>query len=252
MICGAGEAGAGAACTSRRRVAGVVGQPQAGREPGAGLPAQGEAVGEQALREPQGPARPGRHHRGQAFRKNAARTRGRVAKQLAHLELEAHRVGAPGDIGEGAVIPTVDAGGRGLAERAGRLDRGGRHLEREGRRQIIKVPGLQGQGRGIGQKMGKQGEQGCGNESGVSSCQGIQRADRDGPWQAGVVRRDTRNGHCKSENRGVASDISPVTRLHDLQTPLQPRLHQKCGRAWRDYTPELARAQPSIRSSSLD
>ena len=164
------------------------------------------------MREPQGPAGPGSHHRRQAFRKNAARTGGRVAKPLAHLELDAHRVGAPGDIGEGAVIPTVDAGGRSLAVRAGHLDRGGRHLEREGRRQIIKVPGLEGQGRGIGQKMGKQGEQGCGNESGVSLCQGYTKG-RSGrsPRQAGVARRDTRNGHPKNENRGVAP-IFPLSR----------------------------------------
>ena len=47
----------------------------AGREPSACLATEGDAEGEQALGEPQGPSRPGRRHGGQAFRKNLARAR---------------------------------------------------------------------------------------------------------------------------------------------------------------------------------
>ena len=94
--------GAGAPCTSRNRVSGLVRQPQSAPEPCAHLPAEGHAAGAQALGEPQGPAGPGGRHRRETFRENLAGARGLVTKKLAHTEVQAHRIRSPWQIGQGA------------------------------------------------------------------------------------------------------------------------------------------------------
>src|SRR5437899_1831761 len=61
-----------------------------------------------ALGQPEGASSPGGRPRGQAFGKDAATAVAMAAKPLAHAELEAHAILRPGQVGEGALIMTVD------------------------------------------------------------------------------------------------------------------------------------------------
>ena len=150
--------GVGAACTSRSRVAGLVRSPSRCPSRAPSLPAEGQAAGAQALREPQGPAGPRRSHRGQAFRENLAGARGLVTKKLAHTEVQAHRIRSPWQIGQGAGIPAVHPGGGRMAEGAADTGAGRGHLERELRGRLIEVPPLQGHGHPIRYEVGQEGK----------------------------------------------------------------------------------------------
>src|SRR5438034_296295 len=119
-------------------------QTQPAHQPRTSFPAEGEAVGEQELGEAQRPSGPGSSHRGQTFRENLTRARGMVTEKLAHPQLHAHDVGAPGQIGEGACLPAVDPRGPYVAERAGGTGWGRGHVERNRGSRIIDVPRLQG------------------------------------------------------------------------------------------------------------
>ena len=81
---------------------------------------QGHAEGAQALGQPQGAPSPGSGHRGQAFGEDTATAGAIAAKPLADAELEAHAIMRPGQVGQGALIVTVDAPRWGGAQRTGR------------------------------------------------------------------------------------------------------------------------------------
>jgi hypothetical protein len=118
------------------------------------------------LGEPQCPSRPRGRHGGQAFRKHLARACRMVTEKLPHPQLEASRIGAPRQIGDGPWIPAVDPWGLHVAERAGDTDLGRSHVQRELGGRVLHVPRFQGQRCPIRQEVGKESENGCRNESG--------------------------------------------------------------------------------------
>jgi len=114
------------------------------------LPAQRHAQGDQALGEPQRAARPGGGHGGQAFGEDAARTGAIAAKPLAHTQLEAHAIRRPGQIGEGALVVTMDAPGRGGAQRTGHAGLHRAHTQGDLGRAVIDLARLEAQHSRIG------------------------------------------------------------------------------------------------------
>jgi len=88
-----------------------------------------------------------RHGR-QAFGADAAAAI--AAKPFAHVELEAHPILGPGQIGEGALIVTMDAPRWRGAERTGRAGLGRLHGEGDLCRGVIDMPRLEAQQRSIG------------------------------------------------------------------------------------------------------
>ena len=74
----------------------------------AGPAPESHPEGDQALGEPQRAPGPGSGHRRESFGEDAATTVAIAAKPLAHAELEAHAILRPGQVGEGALIMTVD------------------------------------------------------------------------------------------------------------------------------------------------
>ena len=73
-----------------------------------GCAAQGDAERHEALDEPQGTPGPGRSHGGQPFGTDAARAVAIAAEPLVHAELHTYLIVRPGQVGEGALIMTVD------------------------------------------------------------------------------------------------------------------------------------------------
>ena len=138
----------------RRRRRGCLHQPQQGGGTGAEpqpapescarLPAESEAAGAQALREPQGAACPRCSDHGQTCGENLTGARGLVTKKLAHTEVQVHRIWPPWQISQGAAVPTMDPWGERLAARATDPGASRRHLERELHGRLIEVPPLQG------------------------------------------------------------------------------------------------------------
>ena len=63
-------------------------------------------------------------------------------EKCAYLQLHAHAVGAPGQIGEGACIPAVDPRGPDVTEWTGDTGVGRGYVERERGSYIIDVPRL--------------------------------------------------------------------------------------------------------------
>ena len=129
MTCGAGAVGH-RGCPHQPQQGIGAGPPlKAGREPGACLATEGDAEASRywasrSVRRAQGAATAGRRSvkiwRGHV---------GMVTEKLAHPQLQAHGVGAPRQIGEGACIPAVDPRGLHVAERAGDTGVGRDHVE---------------------------------------------------------------------------------------------------------------------------
>ena len=113
------------------------------------LPPKRPAEGDEALREPLGTPRPGGRHGGQAFGEDTTRTGAIAAKPLADAQLEAHPILGPGQIGEGALVVTMDTPGRGSAQRTGGVGLGRVHAQGELRRDVVDLTRLEAQARGI-------------------------------------------------------------------------------------------------------
>jgi hypothetical protein len=112
-------------------------------------PAQRHAERNEALGQPQGAARPGDCHHGEAFGEDAAAAVAIAAEPLAHAELEAHTIVRPGQVGEGALVVAVDTPGGGSAERTGHTGLRRSHPQGDQRRGSIDIPSVEGQRRGI-------------------------------------------------------------------------------------------------------
>ena len=114
-----------------------------------GCVSEGDAEGHEALGEPQRASGPGGRHRGQAFGEDAASAVGILAKPLADAGLKTHAVVRPREVGQGALIVTVDALRWGGAQRTGRRGRSRTHGDGKLRRPVIDRTGLEAQGGGI-------------------------------------------------------------------------------------------------------
>ena len=115
-----------------------------------GLPPKGHAQGDQALSEPQRAARPGGCHGGQAFGEDAAAAAAIAAKPFADAQLETHPILRPGQVRQGAPIVTMDAPRRGGAQRTGGAGLRRAHAQRDLRRGVIDLVGLEAQHGRIG------------------------------------------------------------------------------------------------------
>jgi hypothetical protein len=113
------------------------------------FPAQRHTEGEEALGQPQGAARPGGRHRGQALGEDTAAASTIAAKPLADPQLEGHAILRPGQVRQGAPIITMDASRWGGAQRTGGA--GLRRVQAQGdlRRGVVDVTHLKAQERGI-------------------------------------------------------------------------------------------------------
>jgi len=107
-----------------------------------GLPAQRHTEGDEALGQPQGAARPGGRHRGQALGEDAARTGTMAAQPCADPQLKGDSRLRPGQVCQGAPIVTMDAPRGSGAERTGRADLGRRHAQGDLRGRLIDLAGL--------------------------------------------------------------------------------------------------------------
>ena len=92
-------------------------------------PAQRHAERHQALGQPQRTARPGGRHGRQAFREDAAAAAAIAAKPLADTQVKADAIRCPGQVRQGALVVTMDAPGRGGAQRTRRAALGRLHGE---------------------------------------------------------------------------------------------------------------------------
>jgi hypothetical protein len=99
--------------------------------------AQGDTERHQALGKSQGTARPGGGHGGQPCGADTTRTGAIATKPLADAPLEAHPILRPGQIGASALVVTMDAPGRGSAQRTGRAGLGRLHGEGDLRGDLI-------------------------------------------------------------------------------------------------------------------
>jgi len=102
-----------------------------------GCAPQSDAEGDEALSEPQRASRPGGGHGGEPFGKDAAAAGAIAAKPLADPQLKAHPILGPGQIGEGALVVTVDPPRRGSAQRTGRVGLGRAHAQSDLCRGVI-------------------------------------------------------------------------------------------------------------------
>ena len=141
-------------------------------EPCPHLPTEGQAVGAQALRKPQGLASPWRRHGEQAFRAQLAGACGLVTKKRPHAEVQADGVRPPWEISQSPRIPAVYPGGGRLAQVAADTGAGGGHLKGELRGRLIEVPPLQGHGHPIRDEVGQESQDRGENESGFLLGQG--------------------------------------------------------------------------------
>jgi hypothetical protein len=122
-----------------------------------GFAAQGDAEGDQALGESQGAARPGGGHGGPPFGEDTTRTGAIATQPRADAQLEAHPILGPGQIGAGALVVTMDAPGRGSAQRTGHAGLPRAHAQGTLCRGIIDLTCLKAQARGIREQTGKDG-----------------------------------------------------------------------------------------------
>ncbi len=120
-----------------------------------GFPPQRDAERHQALGQAQGTARPGGRNGGQAFGEDAARAGAVAAAPFAHAQLKAHTILRPGQIGQRALVVTMDAPGRGGAQRTGCAGLGRAHAQGDLGRGSIDLARLQVQRGRIGQEGGK-------------------------------------------------------------------------------------------------
>jgi hypothetical protein len=106
-------------------------QPQAGREPGACIPSQGDANGPQGRDQSTGA--PSRHgdQRGQALREDVSGACGRAAHECAHRQPDAHRKAPPGEVCQVALIPAMHPGRGHGTQRTARARGGRRELDLE-------------------------------------------------------------------------------------------------------------------------
>jgi hypothetical protein len=111
-------------------------------QPHTGLASQSHAEGDEALGQPQGTARPGGRHRGQALGEDAARPGTIAAKPFADAYLEAHAILCPGQVGQGAPVVTMDAPRWRGAQRTGRADLGRLHAQGDLHGSLIDLTGL--------------------------------------------------------------------------------------------------------------
>src|SRR4030095_11310593 len=128
---------------------------------------KGEAQGDQALGVPQRAARPGGRHGRQAFGEDAAAAAAIAAKPFAHAQLEAHPILRPRQVRQGAPIVTMDAPRWGSAQRTGCAGLRRLHAQGNLRRGVVNLAGLEAQHGRIGSQAGKEGVQGCRDESGL-------------------------------------------------------------------------------------
>jgi hypothetical protein len=124
-------------------------------QPHTGLASQSHAEGDEALGQPQGTARPGGRHRGQALGEDAARTGTIAAKPWADAYLEVHPLLRPGQVGEGTPVVAMAAPRWSGAERPGRADLGRLHAQGELHGSLIDLTGLNGQQGRIREQTGK-------------------------------------------------------------------------------------------------
>jgi len=120
-----------------------------------GFPPQCDAERYQALGQAQGTARPGDRNGGQAFGEDAARAGAVAAEPFAHAQLKAHTVLRPGQVRQGPFVVTMDAPGRGGAQRTGCAGLGCAHTQGDLGRGSIDLARLQVQRGRIGQEGGK-------------------------------------------------------------------------------------------------
>ena len=126
----------------------------------------GAAQRDQALGEPAGASSPGGRPRGQAFGTDAATAGAIAAQPLAHAEREAHAILRPGQVGEGALIRTVDTPRWCGAEWTGHTGLRRGHAQRALRRSGIDVTRVEVQRGRIGEQACKDVGCLCGDDSG--------------------------------------------------------------------------------------
>ena len=119
------------------------------------FPPQRDAERHQALGQAQGTARPGGRNGGQAFGEDAARAGAVAAQPCAHAQLKAHTVLRPGQVRQGPFVVTLDALGRGGAQRTGGAGLGRAHAQDDLGRRSSDLARLQVQRGRIGQEGGK-------------------------------------------------------------------------------------------------
>jgi len=107
-----------------------------------GFPAQRHTKGDEALGQPQGAARPGGRHRGQALGEDAARTGTIAAQPFADPQLEADLILRPGQVCQGAPIGTMEAPRWSGAERTGGAGLRRLHAQGDLRRGVVDVTRL--------------------------------------------------------------------------------------------------------------
>ena len=140
-----GNDGAGCLRSTRSRVLPAHRQVPRVAEAHPGRAPQRHAEGDQALGEPQRAPGPGGGHGGQPFGEDAASAVAIAAKPLADAQLEAHAIRRPGQVGQGALVVTVDAPRWGGAQRTGRGGLRRAHAQGDLRRGVIDLTRLEAQ-----------------------------------------------------------------------------------------------------------
>ena len=116
----------------------------------AGLASQSNAERHEALGQPQRASRPGSRHGRQAFGEDAAAAATIATKPLADTQLKAYTIRRPRQVRQGPLVVTMDAPGRGGAQRTGRAGLGRLHGEGELRRGVVDLAGFEVQQGRIG------------------------------------------------------------------------------------------------------
>ncbi|MBV9939578.1 MAG: hypothetical protein JO150_13810 [Acidobacteriaceae bacterium] len=127
-------------------------RPQRSAEARTRCPAQRQAYGRESLREARRSPGPGHSHSRQAFGKDTTCAAGRIAEETSDLQPDRDGRGAPGQVGEGALVAAMNAprslmtkwtARRTLASTQGQSDR---------RRSGVEMPGFQPNAGGVRQQ----------------------------------------------------------------------------------------------------
>jgi hypothetical protein len=132
-------------CVATHRQAEVPAQPHPGR------PTEGEAQGQKACGQPQGPPRPRHDDPGQSFREDAAGAGRMAAEELADTEPPRDPIVTPREIGKRPAVTTIGVPSGGLTGWASGGCLGGRDREDDLGLRFINAPGVQLERGGLGQ-----------------------------------------------------------------------------------------------------